>query len=128
GQPPEYLQVLFWLATASVVRGELPQALEAIAGLPSAAEARGNRGAMLNGIRGQAMILMFMGRIVEAREALERALELFAAIGENDRMAARAAGQDAGVAMLVLMAWVFWIIGQVDEAGWGVGGGTKRGG
>jgi tetratricopeptide (TPR) repeat protein len=116
GQPPEYLQVLFWLATASVVRGELPQALEAIAGLPSAAEARGNRGAMLNGIRGQAMILMFMGRIVEAREALERALELFAAIGEDDRMAARAAGQDAGVAMLVLMAWVSWIIGQVDEA------------
>src|SRR5262249_27798359 len=24
GQPPEYLQVIFWLATASVVRGELP--------------------------------------------------------------------------------------------------------
>ena len=31
-------------------------------------------------------------------------------------MAARAAGQDAGVAMLVLMAWVLWILGQVDEA------------
>ena len=29
GQPPEYLQVIFWLATASVVRGQLPQALEA---------------------------------------------------------------------------------------------------
>jgi class 3 adenylate cyclase/tetratricopeptide (TPR) repeat protein len=115
-QPPEYLQVMFWLATASVVRGELPQALEAIAGLPKAAEARGNQAALLNGIRGQAMILMFMGRIVEAREALERAVEVFSTSEEADRMAARAAGQDAGVSMLVLMAWVFWILGQVDEA------------
>jgi tetratricopeptide (TPR) repeat protein len=116
GGPPEYLQVMFWLATASVVRGELPQALEAITGLPNAAEARGNQPALLNGIRGQAGILMFMGRIVEAREALERAIELFSASEEADRIAARAAGQDAGVSMLVLMAWVFWILGQVDEA------------
>lgn len=116
GQPLEYLQVMFWLATASVVRGELPQALEAIAGLPSAAEARGNQPALLNGIRGQGMILMFMGRIIEAREALERAIEVFSATKEADRMAARAAGQDAGVSILVLMAWVFWILGRVDEA------------
>jgi hypothetical protein len=54
---------------------------------------------------------MFMGRIVEAREALERAVELFSASQEADRIAARAAGQD-----VVLMAWVFWILGQVDEA------------
>ena len=62
------------------------------------------------------MIFMFMGRLVEAREALDRAVELFNASPEADRMAARAAGQDAGVAMLVLMAWVLWILGQVDEA------------
>ena len=53
GQPPEYLQVIFWLATASVVRGELPQALEAIAGLPDAAEERRNRPALLNAIEGR---------------------------------------------------------------------------
>jgi class 3 adenylate cyclase/tetratricopeptide (TPR) repeat protein len=116
GEPPEYLQVLFWQATASVVRGELPQALEAIEGLPSAAEAHGNRPALINGIRGRGMILMFMGRIVEAREALERAIELFNTSEEADKLAARAAGQDAGVSTLVLMAWVFWILGQVDEA------------
>ena len=115
GQPPEYLQVIFWLATASVVRGELPQALEAIAGLPEAAEARGNRPALLNGIRGRAMILMFMGHVVEAREVLERAMELFNATPEVDRIAARAAGQDAGVSILSFMAWVSWILGQVDE-------------
>jgi tetratricopeptide (TPR) repeat protein len=116
GEPPEYLQVLFWQATASVVRGELPQALEAIEGLPSAAEVHGNRPALINGIRGRGMILMFMGRMVESREALERAIELFNASEEADKMAARAAGQDAGVSTLVLMAWVFWILGQVDEA------------
>jgi tetratricopeptide (TPR) repeat protein len=116
GEPPEYLQVMFWLATASVVRGELPQALEAIAGLPSAAEARGNQPTLLNGIRGQAMILMFMGRIVEARRTLERAVEAFSASQEADRIATRAAGQDAGVSMLVLMAWVYWLLGHVDVA------------
>jgi predicted ATPase/class 3 adenylate cyclase len=116
GQPPEYLQVIFWLATASVVRGELPQALKAIAGLPDAAEERRNRPALLNAIRGQAMILMFMGRIVEARETLERAIELFNASEDADKIAARSAGQDAGVSMLVFMAWVSWILGHVDEA------------
>jgi class 3 adenylate cyclase/tetratricopeptide (TPR) repeat protein len=116
GEPPEYLQVMFWLATVNVVRGELPQALEAVDGMPSAAETRGNRGALLNVIRGRAMILMFMGRIVEAREQLERAVEMFGTSEEVDRLAARAAGQDAGVAMLVLEAWVFWLLGQVDEA------------
>src|SRR5262249_3081478 len=116
GQPPEYLQVIFWLATASVVRGELPQALEAIAGLPNAAETHGNRPALLNAIRGQAMILMFMGRILEARQALERALKLFDASEEKDRIAARAAGQDAGVSVLVFMAWGSWILGQGDNA------------
>ena len=116
GQPPEYLQVMFWQATVRVVRGELPQALEAIAGLPSAAQARGNQPALINGIRGQAMILMFMGRIVEARETLRRAIGVFDASQESDRMAARAAGQDAGVAMLVLLAWVLWLLGRTEEA------------
>jgi class 3 adenylate cyclase/tetratricopeptide (TPR) repeat protein len=116
GQPPEYLHVLFWLATVSVVRGELPQALEAIAGLPSAAESRDNRPALINGIRGQGMILMFMGRLTEASEKLDRAIDVFCASPEDDKLAARAAGQDAGVAMLVLKAWVLWILGHVDDS------------
>jgi class 3 adenylate cyclase/tetratricopeptide (TPR) repeat protein len=116
GEPPEYLQVMFWLATASVVRGELPQALEVVTSMPIGAEARGNRGAMLNVIRGRAMILMFMGRLIEARDELERAVEMFGTSEETDRLAARAAGQDAGVAMLALSAWVMCILGQVDEA------------
>ena len=116
GQPPEYLQVLFWLATVSVIRGELPQALEATVGLRKAAEARSNQPALINGTRGEGMILMFMGRILEAREALERAIEMFSASKEDDKLAARAAGQDAGVAMLVLKAWVLWMLGEPDEA------------
>jgi class 3 adenylate cyclase/tetratricopeptide (TPR) repeat protein len=116
GQPPEYLQVMFWLATVSVVRGELPKALEAVATLLTAAEARGDRPAMINAIRGRAMILFFLGRIVEARQAVESAVDVFSASEESDRMAARAAGQDAGVAMLALMSWVLWVLGDVDEA------------
>jgi tetratricopeptide (TPR) repeat protein len=57
-----------------------------------------------------------LGRIVEAREAVERAVEIFKISQDVDRMAARAAGQDAGVAMLSLMSWVLWVLGHVDEA------------
>jgi hypothetical protein len=52
---------MFWLATASVVRGELPQALEAVSTLLTVAERQGNRPAMINAIRGRAMILFFWG-------------------------------------------------------------------
>jgi class 3 adenylate cyclase/predicted ATPase len=116
GDPPEYLQIMFWLVTASVVRGELPQAHEAIATLLGLAEARGDRPALLNAMRGRAMILLFMGRVGDAREALERAVEAFNASQEAERMAARSAGQDAGVANLALMSWTLWILGHVDEA------------
>jgi tetratricopeptide (TPR) repeat protein len=115
-EPPEYLQVMFWVATASVVRGELPQALEATTALLSAAEARGERPALINAIRGRGMILTFMGRFGEARTALERAVAVFDASPETDRIASRAAGQDAGVSIMVLLAWVSWLLGEVDEA------------
>jgi class 3 adenylate cyclase/tetratricopeptide (TPR) repeat protein len=116
GDPPEHLGVKFWLATVKVVRGEFAQALEAVEGLPSAAEARGNLPTLINATRGRGMILMFMGRLAEARESLERAAEVFAASPESDRMAARSAGQDAGVAMQALTSWVLWALGEIDEA------------
>ena len=61
GDPPEHLRVMFWLTTASVIRGELPQAQETIVALLELTEARGDRPALLNAMRGQAMICLFMG-------------------------------------------------------------------
>jgi class 3 adenylate cyclase/tetratricopeptide (TPR) repeat protein len=116
GDPPEYLQVMFWLVTASVVRGELPRAAEMIATLLRLAQAHGDRPAMLNAMRGEAMILLFMGRLADARKAIEGAVEAFNASDEADRLAARSAGQDAGVADLALMSWALWLLGDVDTA------------
>ena len=116
GDHPEYLQVMFWLTTASVVRGELPQAHEAISRLMDLAKARGDRPALLNAIRGRAMILLFMGNLQEAHQATEHAVEAFEGSSDADRLAARAAGQDAGVAGLALMSWALWLLGRVDEA------------
>ena len=116
GDPPEHLQVMFWLTTASVVRGELPQANETITVLLDLASARGDRPALLNAMRGQAMILLFMGHLTAAREAIERAVDAFNASSEEERLAARAAGQDAGVADLSLMSWALWLLGHVDTA------------
>jgi class 3 adenylate cyclase/tetratricopeptide (TPR) repeat protein len=116
GDPPEHLQVMFWLTTASVVRGELPRAKEAITVLLDLAQTRGDRPALLNAMRGQAMILLFMGHLTAAREAIERAVDAFNASSEEDKLAARAAGQDAGVADLSLMSWDLWLLGHVDTA------------
>lgn len=116
GDPPEQLQIMFWLTTASVIRGELPVAQETIAALLHLTETRGDRPALLNATRGQAMIRLFMGRLTDAREAIERAVAEFEASSEEDRLAARAAGQDAGVADLALMSWVLWLLGHFDAA------------
>jgi predicted ATPase/class 3 adenylate cyclase len=116
GDPPEYLQVMFWLATGSVIRGELPQAREVTATLLGLAEARNDRPMLINAIRGLGMILLFMGRVVEARELTERAVEAFTASNETEKLAARAAGQDAGAAGLALMSWALWVLGHVDMA------------
>lgn len=116
GDPPEFLQVLFWLTTASVMRGELPRAHDTITPLLERAEGRRDRPALLNAMRGKAMILMFMGQIVEAGEMIERAFDVFNASSEEDRLAARAAGQDAGVADLALMSWMLWLLGKPDTA------------
>jgi tetratricopeptide (TPR) repeat protein len=116
GEPLEYLQVMFWLATASVVRGELRQALEAVAALLSAAKARGDRPVLINALRLQAMILFFLGRVVDAREVIERADELFCTSQETEKVVAGAVGQDAGVAILAFMSWVLWMLGEADAA------------
>jgi predicted ATPase len=107
---------MFWLTTASVVRGELPQAHEAITTLLRLVKARGDQPALLNALRGQGMIFLFMGNIVEAQTAIERAIDAFNASEEGERLAARSAGQDAGVANLALMSWALWVRGGVDEA------------
>jgi tetratricopeptide (TPR) repeat protein len=57
-----------------------------------------------------------MGHIIEARELTERALETFRTSGEAEKLAARAAGQDAGVAGLALMSWAVWVLGHADLA------------
>jgi tetratricopeptide (TPR) repeat protein len=116
GDPPEQLQVMFWLTTASVVRGELPLAQETIAAQLHLAEKRGDRPALLNAMRGQAMIRLFMGHLTGAYEVIEGALEAFEASSAEDRLAARAAGQDAGVADLALMSWPLWLLGRADTA------------
>jgi predicted ATPase/class 3 adenylate cyclase len=123
---PEQLQVMFWLTTASVIRGELPLAQETIAALLHLADARGDRPALLNAMRGQAMIRLFMGHLTGAHEVIKQAVEAFDASSEEDRLAARAAGQDAGVADLALMSWALWLLGQADTAMTRIGGAIQR--
>src|SRR5262249_15682829 len=85
-----------------------------IATLLRLAQAHGDRPALLNAMRGEAMILLFMGRLADARKAIEHAVETFNASDEADRLAARSAGQDAGGAGVGLVAWALCRLGGVD--------------
>ena len=57
-----------------------------------------------------------MGHVTDAHEEIERAIGQFDASSEPVRLAARAAGQDAGAAALALMSWTFWLLGRADMA------------
>lgn len=114
--PPECLHVMFWLATAAVIRGELIRANETVIDLKEAARAQDDRPALLNARRGHGMILLFLGRLAEAIAETEAALALFAESDEAERLAARAAGQDAGAAAFALLSWALWLRGDADAA------------
>jgi predicted ATPase/class 3 adenylate cyclase len=116
GDPPEYLHVMFWVATAAVMRGELVRANETVVDLIALAEGRNDRSALLNARRGHAMILLFLGALTESLDECRRAIELFDTSDEAEKLAARDAGQDAGAAARALLSWGLWLHGDVDEA------------
>jgi predicted ATPase len=59
---------------------------------------------------------LLMGRLTEARENAERAVAKYNDSSEEHKLAARSAGQDAGVASLAVMSWVLWFLGYADSA------------
>jgi class 3 adenylate cyclase/predicted ATPase/ABC-type transport system involved in cytochrome c biogenesis ATPase subunit len=126
GDAPEHPQVMQSLAFMYAFRGELPEALEATMPVLGLAEAAGNRPAAVNAMRGSGMMLLLMGRLVEARRMLERSLAEFEACDEAESLATRAAGQDAGVAGMALMGWTLWALGYPDMARARVGAALQR--
>ncbi|MEM9781309.1 MAG: AAA family ATPase [Pseudomonadota bacterium] len=116
GDPPEALQVMFWFATAAVIRGELEEAAVGIQRLIEIARHREDRAATINALRGASMITLFMGRLVDSARYASEALEVFEAANEAERAGAAAAGQDPKMAALALESWVLWSSGR-PEAG-----------
>jgi predicted ATPase/class 3 adenylate cyclase/DNA-binding CsgD family transcriptional regulator len=116
GDRPEQLSVLHWLAVGHALRGELPQAREALVALLERAQARGDRPAIINAARSLGLVHLVMGAPVEAKRLTEQAVAAFDASGEAERLATHAAGQDAGAAGLAALSWALWALGEVDTA------------
>ena len=116
GDPAEYPQIMHWLTVMHAQRGELSQALDAATAGVNLAQARGHRPAVLNSTRGQGLILLMLGRLLEARRIIEWNVAEFEACDEAEKLATRAAGQDAGTAGLSVMAWGLWALGHTDLA------------
>jgi tetratricopeptide (TPR) repeat protein len=114
--PPEHLSVLYWLAAVQAVRGNLSKALQVTERGIVLAEARGDRPALVNSLRGTGLGLLLMGRLIAGRNMTERAIATFDASSDTEQSAARAAGQDAGAAGLAVMSWALWALGYSDTA------------
>ena len=114
--PPEHLNVLYWLAVMRGVRGELRAALKATGAGIDIAKTRGDQPALINFLRGSALALILMGRPTDALARTEEAVANFDSGDDRTRIASRAAGQDAGVAARAVMAWALWFVGYPDRA------------
>jgi class 3 adenylate cyclase/tetratricopeptide (TPR) repeat protein len=123
---PEHPHVMYWLALVHGYRGEMPEALGAATTALRLAEAAGNRPAALNAMCGIGSVLMAMGRLVEARQMIERSLAEFDMCNEAERLATRAAGRDVGVAGMAVLSWIFWALGYPDTARAKVGAALRR--
>lgn len=116
GNPEEALQVIFWIVTAGVIRGELEEAAEAVATLGELAAARKAQAAYVNARRGASMIALFRGRLEEARGFAIQTLETLANCTPKERADAASAGQDAEAATLSLLSWTLWALGDAEGA------------
>jgi predicted ATPase len=114
--PPQHLTVLYWLAVAHGVRGDLSKAAEATQAGIVLAEARGDRPALVNFLRGAGLGLTLMGRLTAGRDLTERSVAAFDASDEAERRSAGASGQDAKAASLAVMSWALWALGYADTA------------
>jgi class 3 adenylate cyclase/tetratricopeptide (TPR) repeat protein len=114
--PPEHLSVLYWLAAVQAVRGNLSKALEITERGIVLAEARGDRPALVNSLRGTGLGLLLMGRLVAGQNMTEHAIATFDASSDAEQRGARASGQDAGAAGLAVMSWALWALGYSDTA------------
>src|SRR5215472_6392519 len=117
---------MHWATVMHAIRGELPESLDASTAVVGLAEAAGNRPAAINAMRGSGVVLLAMGRLVEARRMMERNLAEFEMCDETESLATRAQGQDAGVVGMAVLGWTLWALGYPDLATARVGAALQR--
>jgi class 3 adenylate cyclase/predicted ATPase len=111
---PERLAADWGLWVGSVIRGELPAARTHAQAFLGDLEARpdSSEGCVAHRVMG--VTHWFAGEYCEARDQLERALELFQP-GRDDDLAFRF-GHDTGVAVMHFLALALWPLGEVERA------------
>ena len=114
GQAPELFWVYWGLWAFHVMRANLGRAVELGRRLVDLAEAQQNEGLLMEGLFAVGSTLFFLGEFDEAREHLERSLDLDHP--ERDRSNAFLTGQDVGVTTRSYLALTLWQLGSPDQA------------
>jgi tetratricopeptide (TPR) repeat protein len=111
---PGRLAADYGLWVGSYVRGELPSMRARAAAFLSDVEGRPDSPEAGVAHRAAGLTCLFAGEYRQARDLLERALDLFQP-GRDDELAFRF-GVDPGVATMVNLAAASWSLGKVDRA------------
>lgn len=118
GDPPELIPVLYGQFLYRVARGELSRAAgegEHILALCSQACQLPTSPGILAATHGlYGGVLMYQGRMGEARQHLEQALALYDP--QRDRELAYQLGHDTGILASSYLAWVLWFLGEPEQA------------
>ncbi len=118
GDPPQLIPVLYGQFLYRVVRGELWRAVgeaEHILALCTQASQLPTTPGILAATHGlYGAVLMYLGRMGEARQHLEQALALYDSY--RDRELAYQLGHDTGIVASSYLSWVLWFLGEPDQA------------
>jgi class 3 adenylate cyclase/tetratricopeptide (TPR) repeat protein len=111
---PARLAADYGLWAGSFVRGDLPLMRAQAAAFLADVEATPESAEAGVAYRAAGMTCWFVGQYREARDHFEKALALFQP-GRDDDLAFRF-GHDEGVAAMIDLAFVSWLLGEVDRA------------
>jgi adenylate cyclase len=115
GDPAELFPALFGLWVVYLTKAELGAAHGLAEQLLRRAEDAHDSGLLLYALHALGETSFYMGRLLSAREHLERALSVY----DPERhfaLASRYSGPDAGLWSLALVGWDLWVVGYPDLA------------
>ncbi|HKA52847.1 MAG TPA: tetratricopeptide repeat protein, partial [Candidatus Binatia bacterium] len=115
GETAQLFPALWGLWVFCLVRPELPRARELGEHCLTLAQSGHDPALRLEAHYALGITLLWLGEVARAQEHFEQALALYTP-SQHHSLASRYGGYDPGLACLIDMAWILWLLGYQDQA------------